>query len=85
MNGHDSLMALARLALDPEHVPPSPCISVCRMDPDNGLCLGCRRSIDEIVAWGRMGEADKRLVWRRIMDRVASAAPQTENSTGPGE
>ena len=31
---------------------PSPCISLCEMAPDTGLCRGCLRTIDEIVAWG---------------------------------
>ena len=28
----------------------TPCTGVCRLDAA-GLCLGCRRSIDEIVRW----------------------------------
>lgn len=31
--------------------PPSPCISVCQIDDATGLCLGCRRTIDEIRDW----------------------------------
>jgi len=31
--------------------PPSPCISVCQIDPATGWCLGCRRTIDEIRDW----------------------------------
>ena len=31
--------------------PPSPCISVCQIDPATGWCIGCRRSIDEIRDW----------------------------------
>jgi predicted Fe-S protein YdhL (DUF1289 family) len=31
--------------------PPSPCISVCQIDDVTGLCLGCRRTIDEIRDW----------------------------------
>ena len=34
-------------AVDPV---PSPCISICRMNEDRSLCLGCYRSIDEIRA-----------------------------------
>ncbi len=29
----------------------SPCTGVCRMDAATGWCVGCRRTIDEIVAW----------------------------------
>ena len=45
---------------------PSPCINVCRMDDASGWCEGCLRTIDEIVAWGGMADADKRAVWQLI-------------------
>ena len=61
-------------AQDPAHLVPSPCVSVCRMDPDSGLCSGCLRTIDEIVAWGRMDEPAKRQVWACIVQRVALRA-----------
>jgi len=48
---------------------PSPCTSVCRMNPDSGLCEGCWRTIDEIVQWGQLSDADKRAVWREIERR----------------
>lgn len=31
----------------------SPCIKVCRLDREFGLCLGCFRTLDEIAVWGR--------------------------------
>ena len=30
---------------------PSPCISVCVIDPPTGLCAGCYRTLDEIAGW----------------------------------
>ncbi len=30
--------------------PGSPCVQVCRLD-DDGLCIGCLRTIDEITCW----------------------------------
>ena len=49
----------------------SPCINVCRMDAASGLCEGCLRTIDEIAAWGTMGDDDKRAVWQRLEQRRA--------------
>lgn len=49
---------------------PSPCISVCRMDPASGLCEGCLRTLDEIAAWSGMDDAGKRAVWQRIEQRA---------------
>jgi predicted Fe-S protein YdhL (DUF1289 family) len=34
--------------------PPSPCTRVCRIDPADGLCVGCARRIEEIIAWPGM-------------------------------
>src|SRR4030095_2763045 len=45
---------------------PSPCISVCRMNPSTGFCEGCLRTLDEIAAWSGLDDAGKRRVWRAI-------------------
>lgn len=71
MNPTETLLALAELARDPAHPVPSPCVSVCRMNPDDALCSGCLRTIDEIIAWGRMSEPAKRQVWSAIVERAA--------------
>lgn len=41
---------------------PSPCINVCSVDDDTGLCRGCYRSLDEVTRWPRMDNAAKREV-----------------------
>ena len=51
---------------------PSPCINVCRMNSANGLCTGCLRTIDEIVAWSSLPDDAKRNVWQLIAQRRAS-------------
>ncbi len=48
--------------------PPSPCISVCQIDPVTGWCLGCRRTIDEIRDW-IISTPEER---QRILDRLPS-------------
>jgi uncharacterized protein len=45
----------------------SPCVKVCVMDPQRGVCLGCCRTLDEIAAWGAMTDAER----ERVMDGVA--------------
>lgn len=60
------------LDFDPEtHVGalPSPCINVCKMHEISGLCIGCRRTIPEIVAWSHASEAEKRAIWHAIQAR----------------
>jgi predicted Fe-S protein YdhL (DUF1289 family) len=70
MNGVPANSVIEQLDLD-RHVGalPSPCISICRMDPVSGLCEGCLRTIDEIMQWGVAGEEMKRAIWIEIKRR----------------
>ena len=49
----------------------SPCISVCRMNDNSGLCVGCFRTGVEIAGWSSAGDDDKRAVWKLIEQRMA--------------
>lgn len=51
---------------------PSPCIDVCKMDSRTGLCEGCFRTIEEITAWSRIGDDDKRAILARVAEREAA-------------
>ena len=46
--------------------PPSPCIRNCCLDDDD-ICLGCLRSLEEIMAWGISNETAR----HRILAQVA--------------
>ncbi len=48
-----------------ESVPASPCVSLCTLDDDN-TCVGCGRTLDEIVRWSLMGVAGQRDVLARL-------------------
>jgi predicted Fe-S protein YdhL (DUF1289 family) len=54
---------------------PSPCLSVCRMNPHTEFCEGCFRTLEEIAAWGRMDDPGKREIWRAIAQRIPKAEP----------
>ena len=47
----------------------SPCISVCRIEPASGLCVGCQRTLDEIAAWSGCSDEQKRAIWKLIVAR----------------
>ena len=53
----------------PVHVP-SPCVNVCQMDPGSGLCLGCRRTLQEIADWLEMTPEEKLAVLERVAQRA---------------
>jgi predicted Fe-S protein YdhL (DUF1289 family) len=48
---------------------PSPCISVCRIDPAAGWCEGCLRTIEEIAHWSVFDDDEKRAVWAELKRR----------------
>ena len=62
-------------ALGPGEPVPSPCNNVCRIDPHNGLCEGCLRTMDEIVDWGSLDDAGKRAVWLQLARRAEALTP----------
>ena len=66
----------------------SPCVNVCRMDSEIGLCAGCLRTLDEIARWSIMqdGErarvvavtAERRIRFSRAPDAPGHATSDTE-------
>ena len=51
----------------------SPCVRNCCLDEDN-VCMGCGRSLDEIVAWGTASPADKAAILERSRERARRRA-----------
>ena len=47
----------------------SPCIKVCVMDFELGLCKGCYRSMEEIERWGSMSDSERERVLAILDER----------------
>jgi len=52
----------------------SPCINICRIQPDTGWCEGCKRTVEEIMAWPVASDAEKRSILKRLPDRAGKRA-----------
>ena len=52
---------------------PSPCISICQIDPVSGNCLGCYRTREEIARWSRMSQDEQQNLISDLQDRRAQA------------
>lgn len=50
----------------------SPCVSICEMDAQSGLCRGCRRTLNEIARWSSMTEAERDQVLAALPARVVN-------------
>jgi len=44
----------------------TPCTRVCTLDRE-GVCLGCHRTVDEIIRWREMGENERLRLMRDVL------------------
>ena len=47
----------------------TPCINVCILNKDTGLCEGCGRSVPEIARWSSMTPAERSAIMRELPSR----------------
>jgi predicted Fe-S protein YdhL (DUF1289 family) len=47
----------------------SPCVKICILQPESGLCLGCRRTGEEIAAWSRLDPEERRRIMAELPGR----------------
>tara|TARA_B100000780_G_scaffold255122_1_gene203614 strand:+ start:411 stop:590 length:180 start_codon:yes stop_codon:yes gene_type:complete len=47
----------------------SPCTGICTLINNNKLCVGCGRSIDEIVNWVYLSNDKKEKIIQKINDK----------------
>jgi predicted Fe-S protein YdhL (DUF1289 family) len=52
---------------------PSPCINWCDINPENGFCRGCYRTLNEIADWSDMTNPEKLEVWAQLSIRKPQA------------
>ena len=60
----------------------SPCVSICALD-DHDICIGCQRTADEITRWGRMDNAERRLVLEYCAERTRAAGQFLQQPARP--
>jgi hypothetical protein len=51
----------------------TPCIKICTLDSQSGLCTGCGRLLDEIARWGSMSDAERTAIMSVLPDRMKAA------------
>jgi uncharacterized protein len=54
----------------------TPCVQVCAIDDDSGLCLGCFRSMAEIAGWVRLTDGQRDAVLAELPARRSRIAPE---------
>ena len=54
----------------------TPCIKVCVVDGESGLCLGCFRTLPEIAGWSALEPRQRAIVMAELPDRRSLIAPE---------
>lgn len=54
----------------------TPCIKVCVVDGESGLCLGCFRKLNEVAAWARLSDAERDAILAELPSRRSLISPE---------
>ncbi len=54
----------------------SPCVQVCVVDGESGLCLGCFRTLSEVAGWTRLTADSRARVMADLPGRRARIRPE---------
>ena len=61
----------------------TPCVKVCLIDPETGLCEGCGRTGEEVARWGTLSEEERLGIMAGLEERMRAAflpAPKPETA-----
>ena len=54
----------------------TPCVKVCIVDGESGLCLGCYRTLGEVARWSVLAEAEREEIIAALPGRRARIRPE---------
>jgi hypothetical protein len=54
----------------------TPCVKVCIVDGESGLCLGCYRTLGEVAAWTRFSDAERAEIIAGLPARRSRIRPE---------
>jgi len=54
----------------------TPCIKVCMVDGQSGLCLGCFRTLPEIARWERFSDEERLALMAALPARRSRISPE---------
>ncbi len=60
----------------------SPCIKICVIHPEERLCVGCYRSIEEIATWSRLSPAERQTILADLPARAPRLAKRRGGRMG---
>jgi uncharacterized protein len=73
-----SRLQLGHLAAMDAPSPPiaTPCVQVCLIDGESGLCVGCQRTLPEVAGWSRLTDTERADIMTQLPDRRVRIRPE---------
>lgn len=53
----------------------TPCVKVCVVDAETGLCMGCYRQLSEVAGWARLSDAERADIMADLPGRKSRIKP----------
>jgi uncharacterized protein len=60
----------------PRRAVTTPCVKVCMVDGQSGLCLGCFRTLPEIARWERFTDDERTALMAALPARRSRISPE---------
>jgi predicted Fe-S protein YdhL (DUF1289 family) len=54
----------------------TPCIKVCVVDGESGLCMGCYRQLSEVAGWARLSDEERAVIMQALPERRSRIRPE---------
>ena len=54
----------------------TPCIKVCVVDGESGLCLGCFRKLNEVAGWAKLTDEERERIMAELPQRRSLIRPE---------
>lgn len=54
----------------------TPCVKVCIVDGESGLCLGCQRTLPEIAGWAKLSDDERADIMTALPARKSLIRPE---------
>jgi predicted Fe-S protein YdhL (DUF1289 family) len=54
----------------------TPCIKVCVIDGESGLCMGCHRTLPEVASWAKLTDEARAAIMAELAGRRSRIRPE---------
>ena len=54
----------------------TPCVKICVVDGESGLCMGCYRQLSEVAGWTRFSDDERAAIMAELPSRRRRIRPE---------